>query len=153
MSTDAPTATRETVRVLKSPSVDWAEAKRHDPTRKEEAKPYTGTMLDIDIVDGIARVPEGRKYTTRRADGGSASEPLWHVFVRDLRFVDVTDEQAPEVGPPAYPLNLHKPHRGEERNRVKRMLGTRFSMHTPDILLEQEDVLRDDLVAPIAPRK
>jgi hypothetical protein len=73
--------------------------------------------------------------------------------VRDLRFVDVTDEQAPEVGPPAYPLNLHKPHRGEERNRVKRMLGTRFSMHTPDILLEQEDVLRDDLVAPIAPRK
>ncbi len=155
MSVEAPTAPRETVRVLKSPSVAWAEEKRHDPTRKEEAKPYTGKMLGLDIVDGIVRVPEGLKYGTRRAnDNRIVQEPLWHVFIRDERFEDVTAEQAPEVGPPAYPLRLDKPNRPEERIRMRRMLTSRFSLHTPEILHEQEDEMRDDLGVPSAsPRK
>lgn len=109
----APPTPRPSVRILESPSVAWAQrenAKQGRDARKTEAKPWSGTVLDTPVVEGIAQVDESRTLHETRGDGSIVDVPLWHYFIQVLGFRDIT----PDDHPPVFPLPGHKPYKGSE---------------------------------------
>lgn len=105
------------VRILQSPSVYWAERENERVAkgqRRTAVEAWSGKRLGVSVVDGIAQVDESLAMTVDTRDQGPVEVPLWHIFVLELGFTDVT----PAGQAPVHPLPGLKPYREEERARL-----------------------------------